>query len=368
MPISRSLCKAFRDRRSLTKRKHTHVVLKPARIRANDQQISSHIAMPCPELTALPQHGLTLFVSFPLLAARLQQETRKRYLSAYSKFIATVSSLPTSVMALDQLLLKYIQQVYDSNPSPGKRQEMTNLIAHIIFVVPDLRCHLGLARKAVGAWKRCVPHQSSLPLTLLLIRAIVGRLEETRRHDSAVAISIAWGAFLRASETISLRKEDIALPGDSRISSLGSSQLVGVLVRHAKTRTTQFTFIHETAVISYVCSHMSNRTSKTLFNITYNGYLRDVKAAALFSGISGQLTPHSARLGGALYSFCNGESAETIALHGRRQSSSSLRYYLSNGRALLQKLQFTGKQHARLHRYARSGEKIMQPSRSNAWN
>lgn len=168
-------------------------------------------------LKTLADHVLTIFRNFKLLASQVKPYTPKRYIQAYFNFISSIPSLPRTVSELDQRLLRDVEMSYQKNPSPGKRPEMINLVAHVCFVAPDLRTRLGLARKTLESWNRFTGNRSLLPLTRHFLLAFVARLKEQRFLESAVALAVVWAAYLRATELLALCKRDVALPEDSRL-------------------------------------------------------------------------------------------------------------------------------------------------------
>lgn len=224
--------------------------------------------------------------------------------------------------------------------------EIANILSHVYQVVSDLRTRLTRSQRALAAWRKCVPHSPALPLSKPLILTIVGILWRQGRHHSAIAISTAWGAYHRASETINLTTRDVALPSDARLWSFSQTKVAGISIKDGKTGDNQFTVIRAAK-----CFHCSLPTypqcQKARSFRSDIKYLSDIKNAATELGISGSLPPHSARIGRALHDYINGMEAETIALHGRWKFLSSLSYYLTNGISFSQTLQLTsGQQNA----------------------
>lgn len=76
----------------------------------------------------LQRIGMKLFEQHPLLSLGFQTCTRKTYLSAFNTFVSTVGKLtPTSIM-LDQLISDYMEDIFTEGRSPGRRQEMYDLL------------------------------------------------------------------------------------------------------------------------------------------------------------------------------------------------------------------------------------------------
>eukprot|EP00737_Agarophyton_chilense_P004948 gb/GEZJ01006749.1/.p1 GENE.gb/GEZJ01006749.1/~~gb/GEZJ01006749.1/.p1 ORF type:complete len:302 (+),score=24.85 gb/GEZJ01006749.1/:112-1017(+) len=234
---------------------------------------------------------MTMFDSFPLLSGRLKPQTRRRYVIAESKFLEFIHKLPPSVLDLHRTLLNYIEDSYSKKSSPGKRKEMMNLLSHIYFFVTDLRSRLNLARRSVGARKRSVPNKPSLSLNRHFLLSLVARMKEQGHQDAAVALAVAWRAYLRASETLKINYDDVALPSDIRCSSIGSSTSAGIGIFQGKTGKNPFTLIHDYAVVSFLSSHILSQRQGKIFNVSYNAYLQSIKEAAQYLDYLGHSHP-----------------------------------------------------------------------------
>lgn len=139
---------------------------------------------------------------------------------------------------------------------------------------------------------------------------------------------------------------------------MGGAKTAGVGISDAKTGAQQFTTLRDAEVISLLQGYIKRHTNDRLFPIPYYIYLSQVKQAADNLGIPGPLTPHSARIGGALIDYSAGMDAEPIALHGRWESRKPLRYYLNNGRAFIQRMQIADDDRKKINDMAQNGYSI----------
>jgi len=294
----------------------------------------------------------TLFDDYPLVRDTLKPSTRTKYLSAFNRFAESTPEIPTDPYELDLLLRDYIHDQAMDNPSAGRKQDMLNLLSHLTLVAPELSRMLPRSRRALKGWSKLTPSKSALPLTRHVMLAIVHYLRCIREPVVAAALATAWGGYLRASEVLNLSWNDIALKGDTRTRHL-SECIVGLNIKDAKTGPLQFTSVRDTAVQDILHRYsLGTQSTGKAFPITYSRYLGKLKEAAHFFGLPGSLTPHSARIGGALHDYCNGMEAASIAIHGRWESLKSLRHYLSNGRAFIQAIQLTNEQQKIIYEYA----------------
>lgn len=80
---------------------------------------------------------------------------------------------------LDELLVFYIETNYDKYPSPGRKQDMYNLLSFLVLTMPNLKRKLQLARRSLTGWGKLVPTQPSLPLTRDVMLAFMHFLSMT---------------------------------------------------------------------------------------------------------------------------------------------------------------------------------------------
>lgn len=310
-------------------------------------------------MSNLEQKAEEIFDVYPLVRDTIAASTRAKYLSAFKRFLSKVGSLPPSAYKLDILLRDYMHNEAMENASAGRKQDMANLISHLSIVAPELSRLLPRARRTLKGWQKLTPPTAALPLTLHVLLAVVHYLRCNNQFSVAAALATAWGGYLRASEVLKLNWEDISLKGDVRTKHLAES-IVGVNVKDAKTGPLQFTAIREPLVLSLIHRYAEtcSRTGRA-FPISYCTYLAKLKAAASFFGLSGKLTPHSARIGGALHDYCHGMAATSIAIHGRWESIKSLRHYLTNGRAIVQNMTLSPTHEQMITRYAQASRDFL---------
>lgn len=114
-------------------------------------------------------------------------------------------------------------------------------------------------------------------------------------------------------------------------------------VSQEKTGPNQFVPLLHNLILSFLkCYAKRKQDTPVVFQPTYARYSRALQNAAVHFGLPNErLTSHSAPVGGALHDFCLGTSAETIATTGRWAGFTSLRHFLTNGRAGLKTIPLT---------------------------
>ena len=212
---------------------------------------------------------------------------------------------------------------------------MANLLEYIVIVYPSLRSSLWTFRRTIKGWKQLTLAQSAMRMTKRFLLAFVHHLISRSHVVAAVALAVQWGCYLRGSKVLHLCRHHVALPGDARVSRF-RKMFPGINIKDAKTEPLQFTVIRDHDVLLLLQTYLKSSCitgSQPLFPISYQLYQSLIKDTALFFGLFGRFTTHSARLGGAFHDYCMGVSAETIAITGRWVSLPSLEKYLQNARA-----------------------------------
>ena len=293
----------------------------------------------------MQQTELKFFEDHPLIKATLRPSTLKSYSRAVQCFLESSNIDQLSSYYADDLLTAYIHDRYFEDPAAGQRQEMSNLLAAVVLILPHLKGKIGRARRSIRGWQITTPPRSALPLTRDWMLAFAYYMIASKQTVAAVALAVSWAGYLRASEVLSSQWENVALPGDIRLSQFRPN-IGGISVLIAKTGPCQFVSIRDPAVLTLLQFYWKHTEGKgSTFPISYYRYRKALSAASLYFGLDpSHFTPHSARFGGAFHDLCNGKSAETIAIHSRWASLNSLRYYLTNGRAWLLRLPIASSQ------------------------
>lgn len=114
--------------------------------------------------------------------------------------------------------------------------------------VPSISPHFESVRRALKGWTRQVVPRQATPITRPLVFAYLGWLVGKGDYGLALCIALAWGGLLRAQETLCLQVDNVALPGNTRLSDC-APHIVGVLVRYGKTGRMQVALIDDCSVL-----------------------------------------------------------------------------------------------------------------------
>lgn len=143
-------------------------------------------------------------------------------------------------------------------------------------MLPSLKHSLGLSRKIAG-WNHIKPSCSAAPLTRQIVFTFAYSLLGKGSVKFAAVLLLSFGASLRDSEARQLCWEHIALPGDIRLSSYGSSS-AGVNIVDAKTslQTGRLQFVPTTdpEIITFLVMYREANPEESVIapSLTYKAY------------------------------------------------------------------------------------------------
>ena len=232
----------------------------------------------------------------------------------------------------DELLLDYIHELYESGR--GKSSAACTYYG-IVHYLPHLRRRLPCSYQAVRGWLKQQPGRSYPPMTWELAAAVAARLAKSGHYAAGVGVLLAFDCFLRVSELVGLRREDVADYGDRRIAVEHKGMIIRI--RTAKTGKEQWVRVLDTKVMELVRALVrSTRPGQLLFNFSSASFRRYFKGACADLGLSPLYVPHSLRHGGATrYYEVLRWSVEDILERGRWASTKSARRYIQSGVAML---------------------------------
>ena len=221
---------------------------------------------------------------------------------------------------------------------------------HTLYGWLHLRCptksvegnQLANAREAIAGWRKLHGDDSRDPLPEEMYFAAVRRLVSQRRPLVAAATFCQAQLYLRPSELLALRPEDVLLPvrGARRYRSIGVVVAPRELEATTKARSQDDTILvdsscHE-ALGPVLAELVRVRASEEqLFPLTLNHYekiLRDVGSAM---GLTTEFVPHTLRhCGPANDLFFERRGMAAVAKRGRWASLKSVQRYGKSGRLI----------------------------------
>ncbi len=271
----------------------------------------------------------------PLMGHALAPRTLDKYTQALNLFLAFCDKHAARVASardVDRLLMHYIQHLYDTG-------RPFHLAACAVFGLqhhsPWLAQRLASAKLALKGWHRLRPSESHPPLTWELTCLLSAWMAMQGEHDAALAMLVGFDCYLRISEILGLKVQDVATARDPR---LGAAYR-GVMLRLAKTKTgnNQSVTVESADVAALLQAHIRGRRPRgSVFSVSRSRFYTLMHSASRAFGLASHgYTPHSLRHGGATRHYLQGRPVADIQFRGRWSDAKSVRTYIQSGRALL---------------------------------
>jgi integrase len=221
---------------------------------------------------------------------------------------------------------------------------------HTLYGWLHLRCptksvegnQLTNAREAISGWRKLHGDDSRDPLPEEIYLAAVRRLTSLRRPLSAAAVFCQAQLYLRPSELLALRPEDVLLPvrGARRYRSIGVVIAPRELEATTKARSQDDTILvdsqcHE-ALGPVLAELVRIRAlEEQLFPLTLNSYEKVLRDAGSAMGLTTEFVPHTLRhCGPANDLFFERRSMAAVAKRGRWSNIKSVQRYGKSGRLI----------------------------------
>ena len=149
--------------------------------------------------------------------AVVKEPTRQEYarrLRLFREYCVKVGrqddALTMPLEALESLLLDYFDENYLTGASPDWG---TKLVASLGYFRPSLYrtggTHLNRVRRALAGWNRVAPLTSRLPVPWAAVCGIVVQLLVMNFREEALAVVLAFDAYLRPGELLALTSQDV---------------------------------------------------------------------------------------------------------------------------------------------------------------
>jgi integrase len=273
-----------------------------------------------------------------LSANSLAATTTKKYSLAvlnFTKWAATHGIKIYDKDYLDRVASHYAVDKFMENGGVGK-QSIADLKSGLIWLDPGLENHLPRLSRAHKGWQRAKPVEPWQPIPREAATAIAARLASKGKYDMAVAVLLSYSALLRVGELLRLRRGDVTLASDARVTERKARPAAALALRKTKTGDNLTANVHHQQVAELLESYMSEtkgRDTAPLFNFKEGSYRNNFKAAARELGL-GDLQLHGLRHGCATDLVDDGMSINDVLKAGRCAVTKSAIHYVQQGRAL----------------------------------
>lgn len=266
----------------------------------------------------------------------LKPRTVRCYKRALGRFLQFVEeeegSLPSSYRALDRLLGSFIEHMWlDDEPITYAGHLLSGLRRFLL----EARWRIPRARQYYTNWQSVHVTKQAAPLPPEVIMAFAGLAIATKQPELAALLLVAYLAFLRTGEFVSLSPAKVAV--DTR------RGLVLVALPSTKTsrQREETVCVEHHRVPKLVASVLPNLRGAPFWDGTRVSFRSlFTQFIEFFSLEQWSFTPYSIRRGGASHAFATGSTFDELKVKGRWQSDRTARLYLDTGRAALIQTQF----------------------------
>ncbi len=306
----------------------------------------------------------------PLRKASVAPSTLANYSNQLSYFFAWLAHnrlSPSNSRELDQAFECFLNSFFEARSGRGLALAR-NALFGLFLLHPQLRSLMPSSRRAVKGWEKLCPSVSHPPLSwgltlLLSVNLILSSPNFFLGISAAVAMLVAWDAYLRVGELCELRLGNILfrdvgsvfktnIPAHStRTSSTAPKRLkafstlpvlVSLHLEHTKTGPNQWAQIRSPFVAHLLRLFLKLRAALSLpssphdlvFGLSTSSFRSEMARVCSSFGLSSAFTPHSLRHGHATTDYEAGATVQDIAVRGRWRTLDSLLIYVQSGPAL----------------------------------
>ena len=282
-----------------------------------------------------PSRGGRARAGVVLLAEAVQPRTFRTYADAVTDFKKWIGPrmLPVvygSERAMSKAAETYVQHLFDTG---APKAHATAMVCGIAFFTPLFGASLKVARKQLVGWNKFEPSKQRPPMPAVVVY-VIAYIWATRGHfDRAVAILLAFDAYLRVSEVVGIRLQHVSLPKDEGAEVQGAFAL-----ERTKTGENQSVRLRKGATTTLLRQLVAQRLHEggdKLFTFSTAQFRTWIKDECEFLGMGeAGFTPHSLRHGGATSDYLRGLSVNDIQFRGRWRAFESLCRYLQQCESL----------------------------------
>lgn len=278
--------------------------------------------------------------SNPLLLGAYSKATQLKYTKAVHQFIqwwivrySTFDSLSHS--NLDWYLSEYILYLYTNGYG---KAEAACAFSGFDMLIPGIKSDMHRTKRSIRGFMRLSPSQSKPPMPWPVCAVVSIWLAYHGQYSMGLAVLISFDGYLRRSEVLKLRYEDIAIGADPRLGLIEakSTDRVHIHIRVAKTGSYQGIEIRDPHVRLLIKQYLNEiQPGQRLFPFSSSTYHRWFKKACLILGLSDQYSPHCLRHGGATRDYLNDTPINDVMVRGRWAAMQSASHYIQMGRQLM---------------------------------
>ena len=264
----------------------------------------------------------------PIIEARVQPSTHRRYRKALKPFLAFILEhryYPESAAEFDDLLCEW------RHSTKVSKANFEGAVAAVEFAVPQFHHQLPWSRAVIHSWSISYVPSHKVPMGEAPAVFIAVHLASRGHPRLGAAIILQEATGMRPSEILGLWGQDVILPEDRAASAYDSYAVLGLGIRTGtKAKRPQSVLLRGPVKVALLRWLRHGRAlDEPLVGYTYEQYRRLLfKQLEVLDLVSIGWSPHSPRAGFASDLVAQGVPIKTIMDLGRWLSESSARTYI----------------------------------------
>ena len=275
----------------------------------------------------------------PLKKCIIKERTKKAYDKACLWFFGWVIAwglrLPSETWGFDDLVCAGIECLWEEGEN---RSVAGNLISGLQHATPPLSGCLKGSWRLWNAWGRAEIPMRAPPLTWEMVKSLSYVLLMWDCRDCALLLLIGFLSFLRTSEFLSIRRQDLTFATDLRRMHINLPSTKGV----SRSGGIECVYIADEVVVKAIFNFCSDLLpGDSILHRTGAQFRKVFAAAVLECGLDSGIRPYSLRRGGATYHFRRFGNMDKTMEIGRWQHQKTARVYVNSALAELAVLQLS---------------------------
>ena len=282
----------------------------------------------------------------PLKKRIVKDRTKKAYDKACLWFFRWVVAwgiqLPSELWGFDDLVCTGIECLWEEGEN---RSVAGNLISGLQHATPPLAGCLKGSWRLWNAWGRAEIPMRAPPLTWEMTKALSYVMLRWDCMDCALLLLIGFLSFLRTSEFLSIRRQDLTFAADLSRVHITLPMTKGV----SRSGGVESVYIADKDVVKALYHFCSNLLpGDSILRRTGTQFRKIFAAAVLECSLDSGVRPYSLRRGGATYHFRRFGNMDKTMEIGRWQHQKTARVYVNSALAELAVLHLPAKASSRV--------------------
>ena len=282
-------------------------------------------------------------VGISLRDSGITDKTRLRYKAALAALLPFITLIASSE-ELDCVVEEWIEMQWINGSTLG---QIGDALCGLQFYCPEFKGHLRGSWRLYKNWRRLEIPCRAPPISADIVRAFVSWLIDKEEVSGAFLIALAFHAYLRTGEALSLHFSDLQVNDSTGVVTVRGGKS-GLRSNMDEAIAIYDLGVLELARLAKLLPHASQPRAK-VWNHSPNLFRKVFQQCVEHFGLHKlELKPYSLRRGGATHDYMLHGILEPILLRGRWHSLQVARLYIEDGLAQLPSLQLSRPQRSHI--------------------